>query len=167
MSKAWACRKPDDLRALLKSDLTDHANRQVLADALQDVGRDNEARMLRAGKVPPTIDPRRYYVFYPRDFANEYDVLVVRRSWEGRFLRAYPDADRITRPQALRFGLSLPRQARRDSEQWYGGFAGGASDPRRGGREAALRCAEEETLRMVEEKEMVPDWKEELDARQW
>lgn len=73
-----------------------------------------------------------YYVEYPRDFANEYAVYAVASSMEGRFLAAFPDARRITRKDAVHLGWSRPREAKRDGEQWYGGFtdhpAGGLDD---------------------------------------
>lgn len=66
---------------------------------------------------------RHYYIDYPRDFANEYTVYVVPAGEVARFRGALPDAERITRSEAIRKGWTRPRQAGRDGEQWYGGFA--------------------------------------------
>jgi hypothetical protein len=61
-----------------------------------------------------------YYVEYPRDFCNEYAVYATtdRKAFEtGR-----PDATRISRKEAIRLGWSRPKEAKRDGEQWFGGF---------------------------------------------
>jgi hypothetical protein len=64
-----------------------------------------------------------YYVSYPRDFANEYEVYVVAPEDVEVFLRAIPDATRISRAEAIRMGWTRPRQAKKYGEQWFGGFA--------------------------------------------
>ena len=65
----------------------------------------------------------KYYVDYPRDFANEYTVYVVRTTDTGRLKSRFPDAERISRREAIRLGWTRPRKAKKDGEQWYGGFA--------------------------------------------
>ena len=66
----------------------------------------------------------RYYLDNPRGFANEYTVYVIGSPEdEARFRNLYPGAQRITRASAIDYGLRRPRAARRDNQQWYGGFA--------------------------------------------
>lgn len=61
-----------------------------------------------------------YFVEYPRNFANEYTVYATddRKAFEA----AVPGADRVNRREAVRLGWSRPREAKRDGEQWFGGF---------------------------------------------
>lgn len=70
----------------------------------------------------------KYYIDYPRDFANEYDVYVAADAETERELLRYlgSGAQRITRQEAVRLGWTRPREATRTGEQWYGGFVGGA-----------------------------------------
>ncbi len=65
---------------------------------------------------------KRYYIEYPRDFANEYTIYVTNGNDEA-FRAAYPNAERITRARAIERGIRRPRLAAQCSEQWYGGFA--------------------------------------------
>jgi hypothetical protein len=64
-----------------------------------------------------------YFIRYPRDFANEYTVYAVAPEDRERFGRLIPDAERITRYRAIEIGWTRPREAKRDGEQWFGGFA--------------------------------------------
>ena len=70
-----------------------------------------------------------YYVDYPRDFANEYDVFAVAPEDRAAFERVRPDAERINRPEAIRLGWTRRREAKRDGEQWFGGFFQGWGHP--------------------------------------
>ncbi len=65
----------------------------------------------------------RYYIDYPRDFANEYTVYVVEPKRANEFEAQFPRAIRITRADAIDRGIRRPRQAERNSEQWFGGLA--------------------------------------------
>ncbi len=73
-----------------------------------------------------------YLICYPRDFDNEYEVyagsdadLSDLESFLDRPNRNgnYPTFQRLTWAQAIRRGWTLPREAKRDGEQWFGGFA--------------------------------------------
>lgn len=64
----------------------------------------------------------RYYVRYPRDFANEYDILVVPANDAPRLQRFLPDAQQILRRTAEYLGTTVPRAARRDGRYWPGGW---------------------------------------------
>ena len=63
-----------------------------------------------------------YYVRYPRSFANEYTVYAVDDATKNDFLEAFPGAQRINRAEAIRLGISRPKQAAKHGEQWYGSF---------------------------------------------
>ena len=73
---------------------------------------------------------RRYYAFYPRDFANEYTVYAVESDLVARFEAAFPDARRVTRKDAIRLGVTRPAEAKRCGEQWFGGFEVGVASCR-------------------------------------
>lgn len=96
----------------------------------------------------------RYYVDYPRGFANEYTVYAVASTDRERFERAFPEAEHISRARAVRLGWSRPREARRGGEQWYGGFCsqGFADTP-----DAAIEDCRIATQDAVEQAEMVRD----------
>jgi hypothetical protein len=64
----------------------------------------------------------RYFVEYPRGFANEYEVFAVEQADADRFRELIPAAEPITRREAIRLGWTRPRRAKKDGEQWYGGF---------------------------------------------
>ena len=57
-----------------------------------------------------------------RGFSNEYTIYVVAADSVERFCCVFPDATRITRKNAIWWGITRPAEARRDGEQWYGGF---------------------------------------------
>lgn len=63
---------------------------------------------------------RFYYIVYPRDFANEYTIYAVEAGRVVEFLKRF-DAQRITKPEAIRLGYLNPK---RDKE-CFGGFIGG------------------------------------------
>ena len=63
-----------------------------------------------------------YYVRYPRDFANEYTVYAVDDATREDFDKSFPDAKRINRAEAIRLGISRPKQARKHGEHWAGSF---------------------------------------------
>jgi len=65
----------------------------------------------------------RYFVEYPRGFANEYTVYAAPSGFAGTFGELFPAALPITRAEAIRLGWTRPREAKRDGEQWFGGFA--------------------------------------------
>lgn len=65
----------------------------------------------------------RYYIEYPRDFANEYIVYVVAAERAAELEAKLPDAERITRAEAIERGIRRPRQAKRYNEQWWGSLA--------------------------------------------
>ncbi len=71
----------------------------------------------------------RYYISYPRDFANEYNIFVVggKDNLAKRVEKALIDlgAERITKKRALYWGITRPAEAKKTGEQWYGGFVGG------------------------------------------
>ena len=97
-----------------------------------------------------------YLIHYPRDFANEYDIFVgtkaeidrlyalLNRSTErGSQLR------RISRREAIQLGWSRVREAQRDGEQWYGGFAAYGREPYAHSVQAAILSARESTLELI------------------
>lgn len=69
----------------------------------------------------------RYYVEYPRDFCNEYTVYVVASGLVQRFEKVFPNAYSVTRKDAIRLGITRPKEAKRDNEQWWGGFPDGSA----------------------------------------
>jgi hypothetical protein len=64
----------------------------------------------------------RYFIEYPRNFCNEYEVYAVPSVDVPRFRAAFPEAEPITRTQAIKKGWTRVREAKRDNEQWFGGF---------------------------------------------
>ena len=112
---------------------------------------------------------RQYYVSYPRDFSNEYEVYVIDRTEAVRFEKAWPSAGRISRAEAVRLGIRRPAEAKRDGEQWFGGFVDGReslSRPWNQMRTVAQRldAAAADTLSAVAEREAVRAWAEECAA---
>lgn len=85
-----------------------------------------------------------YYIEYPRDFANEYSVYVVPTGEREHFEELFPRAERISRKKAVERGWTRVKEARRDGEQWFGGFGGSAGTY--GTLEEALESARQETL---------------------
>ncbi len=70
-----------------------------------------------------------YYIYHPRNFGNEYTVYVVANDDDDERLWAVlPDAERITRQEAIYAGVSAPHAAMRDDRYWDGGFASTGSD---------------------------------------
>ncbi len=63
-----------------------------------------------------------YFIHYPRDFANEYEIFVVSQADSSRLVDRIPSARRITRKQAIERGITRPRMAKKFGEQWFGGF---------------------------------------------
>jgi hypothetical protein len=64
-----------------------------------------------------------YFVDYGgRDFCNVYSVMVVKIGEAKEYASMFPDAERITRREAIRLGWTRPKEAKRDGEQWFGGF---------------------------------------------
>jgi hypothetical protein len=78
-----------------------------------------------------------YMVHYPRNFANEYQVYAGRKARleiAKEILDSRPRAENshtrfISRKEAIRLGWSRVREAERDNEQWFGGFAESFSPP--------------------------------------
>ena len=64
----------------------------------------------------------RYYIDYPRNFANEYNVFVVSAEDESKFEQAYPKAQRITRKRAIELGWTRTKEAGKNGEEWCGSF---------------------------------------------
>ncbi len=72
-----------------------------------------------------------YMVHYQRNFCNEYTIYVGTPATLDRvteILESMPraengDTHRITRRRAIQLGVSRVREAKRYSEQWFGGFA--------------------------------------------
>jgi hypothetical protein len=98
---------------------------------------------------------------YYRDgrFANVYTVYVVPACQRRRFELLFPDAERVSRRQAVRLGWFRPREAKRDGEQWWGGFADETGEyPETVGQ--AIGVARESTLNLMEQAE----WAREMDA---
>jgi hypothetical protein len=97
---------------------------------------------------------RRYYINYPRDFANEYTVYVVSADAADRLEAAFPGAEEIPHAKAVERGITRPRQARRDGEQWYGGLCNyGPADATNGTTRERLEAAERNTLAALEQAE--------------
>ena len=67
----------------------------------------------------------RYYESCPRGFCNEYTVYAVPADQAERLERLMPDARRIDRAEAIRLGTRRPAEAKRDGEQWFGGWVDG------------------------------------------
>jgi hypothetical protein len=65
----------------------------------------------------------RYYKLNPRGFANEYTVYVVDAKQALDFESAMKYPTQITRAEAIEYGVRKPNWARRNSQQWFGGFA--------------------------------------------
>lgn len=161
-----------DLAALLAADLmTDCVARLALADLLTDEGRADWATALRAGEVPlslPGWGRRAYFVHYPRNFANEYTVYVVRLRDAARLEAVRPGAQRIDAADAWRRGVTRRAEARRDGEQWFGGLAGpgDSADWRLKGaarRASALASAEAATYEEIAEAELMAEASAEYD----
>ena len=72
----------------------------------------------------------RYLVHYPRDFSNEYLIYAGPMEQLHQLKQIFGlrsengSSEYITRKRAIQLGWSRPREARRNNEQWYGGFAG-------------------------------------------
>ena len=64
----------------------------------------------------------RYFKYHPRGFANEYTVYVVERP-EDLESDVIQVAAKITRAEAIEWGIRKPNWAKRNSQQWFGGFA--------------------------------------------
>lgn len=64
-----------------------------------------------------------YFINY--DHANEdcYVIYVVSKGDVPRFRKLFPDSVRITRPRAIDWGWTQPREAARNGERYPGGFA--------------------------------------------
>lgn len=64
-----------------------------------------------------------YFIDYYKDLCNTYTVYAVAPEDRERFIRLFPDAERITRDRAINRGWSRVREARQDGEYWPAGFA--------------------------------------------
>jgi hypothetical protein len=111
----------------------------------------------------------RYYVEYPRDFANEYTVYAVPAADAERFERFFPSADRISRAEAVRLGTRRPIEAKRDGEQWFGGWLDGQESMTRHWNRLAtvtgrIDAAVADTLAALYRCELEADWKAGIDA---
>ena len=65
---------------------------------------------------------KRYYKIHPRNFANEYTVYVTESDTDAAFVARFPEAERITRAEAIEYGIRKPNWAKRNSQQWFGGL---------------------------------------------
>lgn len=73
----------------------------------------------------------RYLVHYPRNFCNEYTVYAGTPAQLDRLTKILESGrhaengavHRITRRRAIQLGQTRVREAKRDGEQWFGGFA--------------------------------------------
>jgi hypothetical protein len=66
---------------------------------------------------------KKYYIEYPRNFANEYAIYVLDNDTDATELGFSKD-DRISRAKAIHLGIIRPNEARKNNEQWYGGLFG-------------------------------------------
>ena len=91
-----------------------------------------------------------YWRLCRRGFANEYRIYVVAGDNIERFLLAFPEATRITRKEALWWGITRPAEARRDGEQWYGGlfFVPYGGSPPKNYSDALRICASDTALEL-------------------
>lgn len=65
----------------------------------------------------------KYYIEYPRNFANEYTVYIVSKNNEKRFLELLGDkVKRISRKEAIEKGYYAPKRAKKENIQFFGGF---------------------------------------------
>lgn len=152
------------IKRLCRADLSVEANRFVLADALEEMG-DERADQVRAGDVPVSLDPREYYEEC-RDFANVYNVYVVRRSWAHRLIAVKPvDCKKLTSRRAWYRGHTRPAEAARAGEQWFGGFYDDRLGDKPSGREGILSACEVCTLRGIEHEECMREAVREYDER--
>jgi hypothetical protein len=97
----------------------------------------------------------RYAVGYPRNFANEYavysgtdhDLAAIESEYDhdenGRF-------ERIDRPEAIRLGERRPKEAKRDGEQWFGGWYADSLSPSTWSRAERMVECREATARYAE-----------------
>ncbi len=74
-----------------------------------------------------TTTTHRYYVIYPRDFANEYTVYAVPIDKAAAFEHAHRDAEEIDREHAWTLGSQRPEEYRAAGQQHYGRWA--SSEP--------------------------------------
>ena len=97
-----------------------------------------------------------YFVAYPRNFSNEYVVLVAESAAIADAVRKhYPEADKITRKRAIYLGWSRPTEAGRTGEYWNGGFVSGPLQYDR--RDSCLTDAAINTEHMVSEWELMDE----------
>ena len=68
-----------------------------------------------------------YFYHCPRGFSNEYTVYVAAtKAIVEAILAKYPNIEKITRGEALKYGYSVPLDAKKNgSSDWYGGFCDG------------------------------------------
>lgn len=73
----------------------------------------------------------RYLIHYPRNFCNEYAIYVGDKATLDKLVEILGNRRRaenantqfITRRRAIQLGVSRVNEAKRDGEQWFGGFA--------------------------------------------
>ena len=91
-----------------------------------------------------------FYIRYPRDFANEYTVYVVRDPADAEALGLTAE-DCVNRATAIERGYSRPAEALANGEQWYGGFVSGPSQIYVHGIASAITAAAENTRHAANE----------------
>ena len=65
-----------------------------------------------------------YYKVNTRNFANEYTIYVMPGTGpHPKLLDRFPQAKQITRAEAIEYGIRKPNWAKRNAQQWWGGFA--------------------------------------------
>lgn len=73
-----------------------------------------------------------FFLSRPRTEPDEYEVYFVPILRIDEFREIYPTAVRLSRKQAVRFGVHYVRRARKIGARWRGGFAGagkGSTNP--------------------------------------
>lgn len=98
-----------------------------------------------------------YFVNYPRNFSNEYEVYAVARGSEARLLALLPDASPISRKEAIRLGITRVAEAKRDNEQWFGGlceYDAARNLPWNATTAQKLEACAVDTLAWIEQQEM-------------
>ena len=88
-----------------------------------------------------------YYIDYPRGFVNEYRVYVIPSHLAKEFEESFARAGRISRKEAIRLAVTRPREAKRNGEQWFGGWYS-RFEPLTGNTEEQIERCKQETLLM-------------------
>ena len=115
----------------------------------------------------------RYLVHYPRNFSNEYEIYAGTKADLEKLieiLASRPRAENgntcfITRKRAIYLGRTRVNEARRDNEQWFGGFASVYPDMYAGSLDQEIEQAIQATAQVILEYEAAQEgWKAEREA---